>query len=152
MAQNNAGVKFSQLPEATYPLVGDEVMCLAQEGVSRKATVAQIFAGGAAGRVVYVSPAGVSNDVTPPGFGDTTRFLDVDTSAGAAQWTGLVPGFNGQRIIVTPIAINTLRLDALAGGSAAAYQFRAALNTNLLRNLSLELEYCLEVAKWLVIP
>jgi hypothetical protein len=148
---NNAGIKVTDLPAATTPFLGTEVMMVVQSGLSKQALVTDVIAM-VANRVVYASPAGPNNNVAPPGFDANTRYLDVDTTAGAAQWTGLLAGANGQRVVVTPIGAGSLRLDALAGGSVAANQFRAAANTMLITNLSTEIEYSSGVGKWLVIP
>lgn len=151
MPPNNAGVKYTQLPVAVA-LDGAEVLAIAQAGVSKQMSVSTFIAAIPAVRVTYVAAAGASNNVTPAGFGPTTRYLEVNTAAGAAQFTGLIAGANGQRVVVTPIGAGTLRLDALAGASAAANQFRAAANTLLVTNLSVEIEYSTEIGKWLVIP
>lgn len=148
----NAGIKYTDLPPATLPLAGTEIAALVQNGRTVQAPTSSLLVG-IANRVVFVSPGGASNNVNA-GIDANTRYLDVDTTAGAAQWSGLSSAgiSNGQRIVVTPIGAGSLRLDALNGASAAANQFRAAANTMLVTNLSVEIEFSSGVGKWLVIP
>jgi len=149
---NNAGIKVTDLPAATVPLTGDEIMMVVQGGLSKQVAIEDVVVSGL-GRVAYVSPAGAQNDVAPPGLDDTIMFLDVDTNAGNTQWTGLLAGAHGQRLIVSNLGPNQLRLDAMNVGSAAANRFREASNLILLTNMSTEVVYCaLGVDKWLVIP
>lgn len=149
---NNAGIKFTDLPAATTPLTGAEVICLVQDGISKRAALIDVA--GAAGIVSYVSPAGALNNVAPPGLDNTTAFLLVDTNAGNTQWSGLVgPGQHNQRIIVVNTGPNQLRLDALGGGSAAGNQFYEATNLILLTRMATEIVYCTgSLNKWIVIP
>lgn len=149
---NNAGIKVTDLPVATVPLDGTEVIMLVQAGLSAQTPVSNLTIG-ATGYVLYAAAAGASNDVTPVGFGLNTRFLDVDTTLGNAQFTGLIAGQHGQRIVLTCLGPNQLRLDGLNGGSLAANQFREAGNLILLTNMTTELIYCSlgGVNKWLVI-
>lgn len=149
---NNAGIKFTDLPAATTPLTGAEVLCVVQDGISKRASLVDIA--GAAGIVSYISGAGAQNNVAPAGLDLTTAFLLVDTNAGNTQWSGLLsPGVHNQRIIVVNRGPNQLRLDALAGGSAAANQFLEATNLILLTNMATEIVYCTgSLNKWIVIP
>lgn len=149
---NNAGIKVTDLPAADVPLTGSEIMMIVQGGVSKQVPVDDVVVVGV-GLVSYASPAGASNDVTIPDFTDQILFLEVDTNAGNAQWTGLLAGSHAQRVIITNLGPNQLRLDANNVGSAAANRFRAASNLILLANMSTEIVYCEEgVNRWLVIP
>lgn len=149
---NNAGIKVTDLPAADVPLTGAEIIMVVQDGVSKQVPIDDVVVTGV-GRVQYASPAGSTNDVAPPGLDDTILFLDVDTNLGNAQWTGLLAGAHAQRLIITNLGPNQLRLDAMNVGSAAANRFREASNLILLTNMATEVVYCEEgVNKWLVIP
>ena len=149
---NNAGIKVTDLPSVTLPVTGAEVVMLVQGGISKKATLTDVQRPLIIGYMSLATPAGVSNDVTPPSMDQDTQIIDVSTPAGNAQWTGLIAGQNGQRIVITNLGPNQLRLDALNAGSAPANQFRETFNTSLLVNTSIEVMYSTDVSKWLVIP
>lgn len=150
---NNAGIKVTDLPIATTPLTGTETFMLVQDGLSKQVAATDLPGGtGAVGFMTVASPAGVSNNVALPGFNPYTKIVDVATNAGNAQWTGMLPGVNGQRVVITNTGPNQLRLDAMNAGSAPANQFREGFNTSLLTNTSIELLYSTDVNKWLVIP
>jgi hypothetical protein len=149
---NNAGIKVTDLPQADLPLTGAEIFMVIQGGVSKQVSADDVINVGT-GVLVYASPAGASNDVVPPGFDESIAFLEVDTNAGNAQWTGLIAGEHNQRVIVTNLGPNQLRLDANNVGSTPANRFRAASNLILLTNMSTEVVYCAEgVNRWLVSP
>lgn len=149
---NNAGIKVTDLPAADLPLDGTEIFMVIQDGISKQVPADDVINVGT-GVLTYASPAGASNDVVPPGFDESIAFLEVDTNAGNAQWTGLLAGEHNQRVIVTNTGPNQLRLDANNVGSAANNRFRAASNLILLTNMSTEVVYCAEgVNRWLVIP
>jgi hypothetical protein len=149
---NNAGIKVTDLPAADLPLTGAEIAMIIQGGLSKQVSVLDM-AGGGAGLVSYASPAGALNNVAPVGFDLTTAFLLVDTNAGNTQWGGIVtPGVHGQRVVIINGGPNQLRLDALAGGSAAANQFYEATNLILLTRMATEIIYCTgTLNKWIVI-
>lgn len=151
---NNSGQKWTDQPQVELPLTGAEIMLVVQSGISRQMTVADFLGVGGSGVVLYTAAAGVSHNVAPVGFGLTTRFLLVDTNAGAAQFTGLVAGVHNQRIIILNRGPNALRLDALNVGSTAPNQFWEAVNLALLTNMATELVYINSggFAKWIVIP
>lgn len=150
---NNAGIKVTDLPAADLPLTGTEIAMIVQAGLSKRVTITDL-AGGGAGIISFVSPAGVVNNVAPAGFGSTTAFLFVDTNAGNTQWGGIVtPGLHNQRVIVVNSGPNQLRLDAQAAGSAAVNRFLEASNLILLTSMATEIVYCTGTTnRWIVIP
>jgi hypothetical protein len=106
-----------------------------------------------AGYLSVSVPAGTSNDFTPVGWGAAVGVLDVDISAGDATVTGFAAGYDGQRVVVTPVngGANTLTLAALTG-SSAANQLRAAVSMSFPSNNSVQIQYSAGVGKWLVLP
>lgn len=150
---NNAGIKVTDLPAADLPLTGTEIAMIVQAGLSKRVTITDL-AGGGAGIISFISPAGVVNNVAPAGFGSTTAFLFVDTNAGNTQWGGIVtPGLHNQRVIVVNSGPNQLRLDAQAAGSAAVNRFLEASNLILLTSMATEIVYCTGTTnRWIVIP
>lgn len=81
--------------------------------------------GGGVGTYLEDAPtAGVHNNYAPAGFGATVGRLDIDTTAGDVELTGLLAGNDAQLLIVTNIGANNLILDPLNAGSLAANQFR----------------------------
>ncbi|MGH9780198.1 MAG: hypothetical protein ACRD33_00130 [Candidatus Acidiferrales bacterium] len=97
----------------------------------------------------YAAAAGETDNTDPAGFGPGVGRLDVDTTAGAATFTGLIAGADGQGLIISNIGANLLTLDALSGSSLAANQFRAPGNIALIENQSqLFVYYAGSVNKW----
>ena len=107
------------------------------------------------GYVSYIAAAGASNNVNPVGFGPTIHLLDVDTSAGAANFTGLIAGADGQQLVLSVTGANLLTLNAANTGSTAANRFRAAADLTLLQNGSFNLVYygaSTGVNRWVIVP
>src|ERR1700704_4966269 len=79
--------------------------------------------------LAYASPSGANNDVNPGGgwpalAGVPYTTLDVTLAAGAANWTGLVAGTDGQLCVIrNNDAANSLTLNNANAGSAAANRF-----------------------------
>ena len=108
--------------------------------------------GGLGSYLAYASPAGASNNVTPPGFGNTVGFLDVTLAAGDANWTGLAAGADKQMLVVANAdATHTLTLNGLNGGSLAANQFRAGGDPVLPPLSAILLVYYTTPAQWIVV-
>lgn len=109
--------------------------------------------GSGQGYITAMVPAGISNDLNPTGWGPAVDVLDVDISAGNATVTGLRAGYNGQRVVVTPVngGSNLLTLAALTG-SSAANQFRVPADMIFPNNNSIQLQYSTGVGKWIVMP
>lgn len=77
------------------------------------------------GSYISVTPsAGIHANFAPAGFSPTVGRLDIDTSAGNVELTGLVAEADGQLLNVSNIGPNALILDPLNAGSVAANQFR----------------------------
>jgi hypothetical protein len=114
---------------------GDVRNAIAGTGITITGNLASPFAtisatGGGGGTQGYLgtfitnAPAsGVINNFAPAGFGAGVGRLDVDTTAGNVELTGLTAGTDGQLLNVRNTGANNLILDSLNGGSAAANQF-----------------------------
>jgi hypothetical protein len=78
----------------------------------------------------YVATAGANNNV--PALANIGR-LDVDTTAGAANITGIAAGFDGQLLIVRCIGANPkyLTLNSMNAGSSAANQLQLPADLTL---------------------
>jgi hypothetical protein len=109
--------------------------------------------GSGQGYITAMVPAGTSHDLDPTGWGPSVDVLDVDISAGSAVVTGLSAGYNGQRVVMTPVngGGNTLTLPALTG-SAPANQWRVPADMIFLNNNSIQLQYSTGVGCWIVMP
>lgn len=80
--------------------------------------------GGIGTQLAYSSAAGSLNDVSPASFASTVGRLDVTLASGAATWTGLLAGTDGQMLIVRNVdATNNLTLAVLNASSLAANRF-----------------------------
>ncbi len=70
------------------------------------------------GYLSMVASSGSTNDVDPAGgFPASISWLDVDTTAGDATWTGLKAGSNGQEIAIRVIGTGQLSLSAGTDGT-----------------------------------
>lgn len=95
--------------------------------------------------VTPVGPGTVDNQV----INDLVGYVDFDTAAGATDLTGIVPLFDGQRLVLSNTGANFLTLKALTG-STAANQFRINGDLTLLQYMSVALRYSSSIGKWLV--
>jgi hypothetical protein len=95
------------------------------------------------GYLAYASPAGANNNVNPgSGFPTSIGRLDVTLGSGAANWTGLLAGTDGQILVIgNADATNNLTLNALNAGSTSANQFRYSADMVLTPNTSIQLVY-----------
>jgi hypothetical protein len=77
------------------------------------------------GRLAYASPAGSSNNVAPGGtFPTNVSRLIVTLAGGAATWTGLAAGTDGQLLYLTNAdAAAALTLTSQDAASLAANRF-----------------------------
>jgi hypothetical protein len=102
------------------------------------------------GPYLSVAPAsGVSNNFNPGGAWPTIGRLDIDTTAGNVELTGLVAGSDGQMVLIRNTGANNLQLDDSNAGSAAANQF--ASNGNLVifnKGRTLAVYYAGAINKW----
>jgi hypothetical protein len=94
-------------------------------------------------------PSGIFNNYNPAGFGIGVGRLDIDTTLGNIELTGLAAGADAQLLIVTNTGPNVLLLDPLNGASIAANQFRILGQMALVQNDAMLLCYSGgSVAKW----
>jgi hypothetical protein len=91
--------------------------------------------------------AGVLNNLALPGASDFA--LDIDTTAGNIDLTGIVAQRNGQKLFVSNTGANLLQFLALNAGSAVANRFRAATDLAVVQNQTLTLEWFSGLNKWL---
>ena len=92
-----------------------------------------------------------SNDVVLPGPSDYV--IDVDTSAGAINYTGFVAQRDGQRLTFTNVGTgsNLLTLNAINGSSSTANQIRLAADAGIVHNQSFSIQYSQGATKWLAV-
>lgn len=94
-----------------------------------------LFTGGSL--ITYASAAGVSNDVNPGSGWPSAGIgrLNVDTSAGNAEWTGLAaPPIDGYGVLIKNVGANQLQIDNANAGSLAANRFDMSGNLILTQN------------------
>jgi hypothetical protein len=108
--------------------------------------------GGLGTYLAYASPAGVTNNVAPAGFGSTVGLIDVTLAAGNASWSGLTAGADKQLLIIANAdTVNSLTLLGLNAGSTAANRFRAGGDPVLPPLSALLLCYYTTPAQWIVV-
>lgn len=96
--------------------------------------------------------AGQFNNVALPGASDFV--WDVDTTAGAVDFSGFIAQRDGQRIYLNCTGANLLQVLALNAGSTAPRQVRAATDLALVQNQTLTLQYAAGApggGKWLLV-
>jgi hypothetical protein len=93
--------------------------------------------------VTYATAAGAVNNANPGGgFPAGISGLDVTLGSGAANWTGLLAGSDGQRVSISnQDATNILTLNSQNAGSTAANRFSAAADMALVPGQTLGLVY-----------
>lgn len=107
--------------------------------------------GSGQGRLNPMVAAGTTHNYTPTGWGPSVDVLDINASSGDATITGLLAGYNGQRVVVTNVGSSTLILAAL-GSSLPANQFRLPVDYYLLTNMSVQLQYSTGAGLWIAMP
>lgn len=104
-------------------------------------------------RFITTSPAaGTFNNVALPGPSDYV--WDVNTVAGAVDFSGFIAQRDGQRLYLNCTGANLLQVLALNGGSTAARQVRAATDLALVQNQTLTIQYAAGApggGKWLLV-
>lgn len=106
--------------------------------------------GNSSARVVLA--AGANNNLAPASFNSGTGRLELNSTAGVANITGLMAGFDGQRVILRNIGANTVTLNLLNAGSAAANQFNGVADTAIAANQAIEIMYYGEtILKWIIV-
>lgn len=104
-----------------------------------------------------VSPVGMQNAVLAAGDNNdvpvnaNVAFLECDTTAGAANITGLAAQPNGSFLTVTNTGANPLVLAALSGLSLAANRLRLSADVMLLTNDSFTFRYSSDIGLWVSI-
>jgi hypothetical protein len=89
--------------------------------------------------------AGDNNDFA---LDDDAGFLDLDTTAGVANLTGIVAPGNGHVVIISNVGASNLRLMTQDVGSAEANRFRLMDNFTILPNGSFTLRYSSSIGRW----
>jgi hypothetical protein len=110
-----------------------------------------LFTGGT--KLVYAPAAGASNNVNPGGAWPSSAIgrIDVDTTAGACNFTGLVAALtDGQGVMIRVTGANNLTLNSLNGGSSAANKFAFTADLVLPQNSTAILVYDLTLALWVI--
>lgn len=103
----------------------------------------------------FVSPAGAQNNVNPgSGFPAAIGRIDADTSAGDANWTGMLAGVDGQIVIIrNATGANNLTLNSENAGSTAANRFTAAADMTLPPGGAIwAIYYAGSVNRWVLVP
>lgn len=114
-------------------------------------TLIGLFGGGA--KLTYVAAAGATNNVNPGGSWPSPSYgrIDVNTAAGACNFTGLVAATtDGQSVSIRNAGANNLTLNNLNAGSTAANRFSGVGDTVLLPGESIILVYDLTLALWMI--
>lgn len=98
----------------------------------------------------FVAVAGNNDDVTPVPAVSSINRLKVDTTAGAATFTGLLAGADGQAVLITNTTANDLTLAVENAGSAAANRFYGIGDLVMPQFNSQLLIYDATLARWLI--
>lgn len=105
--------------------------------------------------VAFSSAAGAANNVNPGGgFPTSIGRVDVDTTAGDGNWTGMLAGTDGQIVIIRNAAgTNNLTLNSQNAGSTAANRFAAASDFTLPAGAAIwAIYYAGSVNRWVIVP
>lgn len=150
------GGLLPNLPNASS-VAGTDLFAVYQSTILNQATalqIAQYVASVIAGiQISYATPAGASNDTVPTGFTSSVNRLDVDTSAGAANWTGLTAGVDNQMVYIRVTGANNLTLNNQNTGSLAANRFAGVDDFPLLPGAGLMVcYYAGTVNRWVMMP
>jgi len=104
------------------------------------------------GLITAVLASGANNDLNPTGFGPGTGRIDLDSTAGVANITGLRPGYDGQRVTLRLVTANAVTCNNLNGGSAATAQFSGTGDSVLAQRLAVDIVYYAGIGKWVFVP
>lgn len=94
-------------------------------------------------------PAGTINNLVLPGLSDYA--LDIDTTLGAVDITGLVAQRNGQKVFLSNTGANLLQVLANNAGSAVENRVRAATDLALVQQQTLTLQWFDTLDRWLLV-
>lgn len=93
--------------------------------------------------------AGTINNLVLPGGSDYS--LDIDTTAGNVNVTGLVAQRNGQKVYASNTGANLLQFLALNAGSAVNNRIRAPSDLAVVQNQTLTLMWVSGLNRWLLV-
>lgn len=108
--------------------------------------------GWSAGDPLYATlapAAGQIDDLVLPGASDYA--LDIDTSLGNVDISGLVAQRNGQTLYISNTGANLLGFLANNAGSAAANRIRAATDLAAVQNQTLTIRWFSGLDRWLIV-
>lgn len=113
-----------------------------------------ISAIGPGSRVSVTLAAGANNNLTPSGQAiQAISMIDLDSSAGVANITGLAAGYDGQRITFRLTTANAVTLNNSNGSSSAANQFLGTADQGLTQFLAVDVVYYAgSINKWVFVP
>lgn len=113
-----------------------------------------ITATGVGSRVSAVLAAGANNNLTPLGQAiQAIGMIDLDSTAGVANITGLAAGYDGQRITIRLTTASAVTLNNANGGSTASNQFAGAGDQVLAQGLAVDIVYYAgSVNRWVFVP
>ena len=102
----------------------------------------------------FAPAAGATNNANPgSGFPALLGRIDVDTTAGNANWTGLLAGVDGQIVIIRNTGANNLVLNNQNASSTAANRFSAAADFTLVPGDAVWVVYYGgSVNRWVIVP
>jgi hypothetical protein len=109
---------------------------------------------GPGSRVTAVLAAGANNNLTPSGQAiQAIGMIDLDSTAGVANITGLAAGYDGQRITLRLTTASAVTLNNANGGSSASNQFSGTGDSVLAQGLAIDIVYYAgSVNKWVFVP
>jgi hypothetical protein len=161
---------FASLPSAASAAAGTIQYTSDQGPVYSNGSAWQTFGGGGSSVnlglftggsvIIYNAAAGQSNNVNPGGAwpAATVGRIEVNTSAGNANWTGLAapttPAQDGQGVLIKNLRNggNTLTLNANNAGSSAANKFDLASDIILNAGDSVIAVYEYSRQLWYIAP
>lgn len=97
--------------------------------------------------------AGANNNLVPTGsLNAGVGRIDLDSSAGVANITGLIAGFDGQRLVLRNSGANAITININNGGSASANQFSSVSDVVVGALQAIEVMYFAgTLNKWVVV-
>jgi hypothetical protein len=120
---------------ASAAFTGAESLPVTQGGATTQGNLGTLQSFGSL--ITFAAASGSVNNANPGGGWPLALGrvrLNVDTTAGNAEWTGLLAAADGQEVLITNTGANTLQLDNANASSSAANRFKAVGNLVLVPN------------------
>lgn len=145
-----ANKKISELPDASVPLTGAELVPMVQSGVTVQVPASDLVSGvpSTFNLTGVTTPAILSGNTNnwAPSIGAVSRVNA--SSSNDVEVTGLAGGVDGKVIVLTNIGANNITLMTESGSSTAANRFAQNGDFVLVPGASVMLIYVSALSRW----